>query len=263
MIKNLIRCTVCNQATPNYQGNELSQAHSLPGVEWSENDLASAREFLRTHLGHKLEEILIEEDSWVSEKPRHNPLRVSYGYAGNDEKRFLVRRTKLALDQPASYEIVAGRMAIFNVSLKVRENDILREVFADKGLSPLLKERMKKFIRVFQDEMTRISVEKVEEEIEDIDDEEGSALVYAGLKNSHWERILSRCRLYFEKSELNELRRFVEENRHPPDALAIQIERRIAIIPLSGEESVEGLQGRKETEEELENRLITFSKKRL
>jgi len=74
---------------------------------------------------------------------------------------------------------------------------------------------MKKFIRVFQDEMTRISVEKVEEEIEDIDDEEGSALVYAGLKNSHWERILSRCRLYFEKSELNELRRFVEENRHP------------------------------------------------
>lgn len=263
MIKNLIRCTVCNQATPNYQGSELTQAQSLPGVEWSENDRASAREFLRTHLGHKLEEILIEEDSWVSEKPRHDPLRVSYGYAGNNEKRFLIRRTKLALDQPASYEIVAGRMAIFNVSVKIRGNDLLREIFADKGLSPLLKERMEKFIRVFQDEMTRISPEKIEEEIEDIYDEEGSALVYAGLNNSHWERILSRCRLYFDKSELKELRRFVEENRHPPDVLSIQIERKISITPLSGEESVEDLQGRKETEEELESRVIRFSKKRL
>ena len=114
MIKNLIVCTVCNQVIPNYQGYELTQANNLPGVEWSEADLASAKDFLRTHLGHKLEEISVEEGSWVSEKPSREPLRVSYGYAGKDGKKLLLRRTKSALDQPASYEIIPGRMAIFN-----------------------------------------------------------------------------------------------------------------------------------------------------
>jgi len=262
MIKNLIVCTVCNQVIPNYQGYELTQANNLPGVEWSEADLASAKDFLRTHLGHKLEEISVEEGSWVSEKPSREPLRVSYGYAGKGGKRLLLRRTKSALDQPASYEIIPGRMAIFNVSLKIQENDLRQQIFADKGLSPLLKERTEKFIRVLWDEMARISPKKIEEEIEEVSDEEGFSLVYAGLKDSRWERILRRCRLYFDRSELKELRRFIDENRHPPDVLSIQIERRMSILPLAGEESVEGLKDRKETEEELETQVIAFSKKR-
>jgi len=262
MIKNLIYCTVCNQVIPNYQGFDLAQAKGLPGVEWSEADLASAREFLRTHLGHKLEEISVEEDSWVSEKPSHEPLRVSFCYAGNARKRFLLRRIKSALDQPAFYEIIPGRIATFNVSVNTQENDLRKEIFADKGLSPLLKERMENFIRVFRDEMARISPEKIEEEIEEIYDEEGATLVYASLNNSRWERILNRCRLYFDKAELEAVRRFVAENRNPPDVLSIQIERRISIIPLADDESGEGFQGRKETEEESETRVIALSKKR-
>jgi hypothetical protein len=262
MIKNLLHCTACNQVIPNYQGYELTQANSLPGVEWSEADLAGAKEFLRTHLGHKLEELAVEEDSWVSEKPSQEPLRVTYCYAGNAGKRFLLRRTKSALEQPASYEIIPGRMAILNVSSKIQENDLRKEIFADKGLSPLLKEKMEKFIRVFRDEMARISPNKIAEAIEEIYDEEGFPFAYAGLKDSRWERILRRCRLYFDKFELQALGRFIEENRHPPDGLSIQIERRISIIPLAGEESVEGLQDRRETEEELETRVISFSQKR-
>ena len=144
------------------------------------------------------------------------------------------------------------------MSLKIQENDLRQQIFADKGLSPLLKERTEKFIRVLWDEMARISPKKIEE----VYDEEGFSLVYAGLKDSRWERILRRCRLYFDRSELKELRRFIDENRHPPDVLSIQIERRMSILPLAGEESVEGLKDRKETEEELETQVIAFSKKR-
>ena len=261
MINKLIRCTACNQVIPNYQGYELTRAKSLPGVEWSDADLASAREFLRTHFGHSLEEILLEEDSWVSEKPSYEPLRVSYCLAGNAGERFLIRRTKLALDQPASYEIVPGRMKISNVSLKFQESNLRKQIFAEKGFSSLLKERMEKFIQVFGDEITRISPEKVEEEIKEIHDGESCALAYAGLNNSRWERILNRCRLYFDESELKALRRFIDENHNPPDVLSIQIERRISIIPPAGEESIVGLQDRKETEEEMEASSIARSQK--
>jgi hypothetical protein len=230
-------------------------------VEWSDADRAGAREFLRTHFGHTMEELLVEEDSWISEKPSYEPLRVSYCFAGKAGQRFLIRRTKSALDQPASYEIVPGRMKITNVSLKFQENDLRKQIVSEKGFSSLLKERMEKFIQVIREETARISPEKVEEEIAEIDDREGCTLVYARLNNSRWEKILSRCRLYFDESELKALRRFIDENRNPPDVLSIQIERRISITLLAGEESIAGLQDGKQTEEEMEAPSISLSQK--
>jgi hypothetical protein len=261
MIKSLIHCPACNQVIPNYQGYELSRAKSLPGVEWSDAELVNAREFLRTHFGHKLEELLVEEDSWGSEKPSYEPLRVSYCLAGNAGKRVLVRRTKSALDRPASYEIIPGSMQISNVSLKIQENDLRKQIVVEEGLSPLLKERMERFIRVFRDEIAKISPDKIGEEIREINDEDGITLAYAGLNNSRWERILTRCRLYFDKDELKAIRRFIEENCNPPDVLSLQIERRISIIPLSSKESVEGLQDEEEKEEEMKTPSIVIFKK--
>jgi hypothetical protein len=261
MINKLIRCTTCNQVIPNYQGYELVQAEDLPGVEWSDADRAGARGFLRTHFGHTMEELLVEEESWVSEKPSYEPFRVSYCLAGNAGHRFLIRRTKSALNQPAFYEIVPGRMKITNVSIQFQESDLRKQIVAEKGFSALLKERMEKFIQVFQDEIARISPTKVEEEIEEIDDREGCILSYAGLNNSRWERILNRCRLYFDESELKALGRFIDENRNPPDVLSIQIERRISISPLAGEEPIVGLQDREQTEDEMDAPSISLSQK--
>jgi hypothetical protein len=78
MIKKLISCSACNQVILNYEGYGVTQAQSLPGVEWSKADLASAKEFLRTHSGHPLEELSVETDSCISEKPIYEPLRVTY-----------------------------------------------------------------------------------------------------------------------------------------------------------------------------------------
>ena len=142
MIKNLIRCVVCNQVIPNYGGYELTRAKSLPGVDWSNADLASAKEFLHTHSGHPLEELIIEEDSWISEKPAYEPLRVTYILASNAERKFLIRRTKTALDQPASYEIIPGKLKISNVSLEIQEDDLRRQIAAEEGFSLLLKRKM-------------------------------------------------------------------------------------------------------------------------
>ncbi len=261
MINNLIHCSECNQVIPNYQGYDLTPASSLPGVEWSEADLVGAREFLRTHSGHKLEEFLVEEDSWVSEKPSHEPSRVSYCFAGNAGKRVLVRRTKATLDRPAAYEILPGNLKISNISITIQEKDLRTQIAAEKWLSPLLKGRMERFIQVFRGEIAKISPDKVEEEIAEIYDEEGATRVYARLKDSRWKRILSRCRLYFDKEELKALGRFIQENCNPPDVLSVQIERRISIIPLAGEKSVEDLQEREEAEKETEAPSVAVFKK--
>lgn len=262
MIKNLIRCAACKQVIPNYEGHELTQAKGLPEVDWSDADLISAKEFLHTHSGHPLEELFVEGDTCISEKPSYEPMRVTYFYARNAEGRFLIQRTRTALNQPAFYEIVPGRLNISNVSLKIQENGIRKQIDFERGFSPLLKGRMERFIRVFREEIARISPEKIEEDVEEICGGEDSSLAYGVLKNSRWARILNRCRLYFDESELKVIKRFIEENRNPPDVLSIQIHLRLSVIPLLEAESALAFQERNNTgvAEQSESRAIAERK---
>jgi hypothetical protein len=247
MIKKLIRCSTCNQVTPNYEGYAVTQAQSLPGVEWSDADLAKAKEFLLTHSGHPLEELSVEMDSLISEKPAYEPIGVTYILAGNADRKFLIRRTRKALDQPASYEIMPGKLKISNVSLKIQEYELRKQIAADKGFSLLLKRKMEKFIESFRDELAGISAENFEEEADAIEEGETSLIAYGSLRDSHWERILNHCGRYFKESELRVIRRFIDENRNPLDVLSIQIQRRISVISLVIGESAEGIQESDET----------------
>ena len=237
MVKKLIRCAFCNQVIPNYSGDELAQ--SLSGIEWSDADLGSAKEFLRTHSGHPLEELSVEGDSCISEKPSFEPLGVAYFLAHNGDRKFLIRRTKTALDLPASYEIISGRLKISNVSLKIQEEDLRKQINAEKGFSLLLKRKMEKFIEAFREETAGIKAEDFEREAEAVEEGEHSLIAYGSFKESHWARILKRCGRYFKESELKIVRDFIEENRIPPDVLSVQIQRRISIIAPAKVESTE------------------------
>jgi hypothetical protein len=261
MIKKLIRCSSCNRVIPNYDGYELARGQSLPGVEWSNSDLAGAKEFLRAHSGHPLEELAVEEETWVGEKPCWEPLRVSYFLAGNAGGKFLIQRKKSTLDEPASYEILPGKLEISYVSLKVQEEEFRKQIAADKGVSPLLKERLERFIQVLRDEIAGISPERFEEEAEEVEEGESFLTAYGGLKDARWARVLNRCRLYFDGSELKVINRLIDENRHPPDVLSIRVDRRIAVISMTGAESRVDLSGGKETGEAVEAQPVAVSQK--
>ena len=261
MIKKLIRCSACNRVIPNYDGYELVRGQSLPGVEWSNSDLAGAKEFLRTHSGHPLEELSVEEETWVSAKPCWEPLRVSYFLAGNAGGKFLIQRKKSALDQPASYEIIPGSLQISIVSLRIQEEDLRKQIAAEKAFSPLLKERMERFIQVFRDEVARISPQQIEQATEEMEEGESSLSAYGGLKDARWGRILNRCRLYFDESELKVIRRITDEYRHPPDVLSVQGDRRISVMPLTEAESGLALLNGKEAKEAAEARPVAVSQK--
>ena len=153
LIGKLIRCTACNQVIPNYGGSDLVRAQSLPEVEWSNAGLTNAKEFLRAHFGHALEKLVVEEDSCISAKPSYEPVRETYFFAGNAKRRFLVRRTKSALDEPASYEIIPGKLRISNLSLKVQEDHLRKQVNAEKEIPLPLKRKMPRFIQAVREEI--------------------------------------------------------------------------------------------------------------
>jgi hypothetical protein len=254
MVKKLIRCSTCNQVIPNYEGYAVTQAQSLPGVEWSDADLVKAKEFLLTHSGHPLEELSVETDSLIGEKPAYEPIGVTYILASKGDRKYLIRRTRKDLGQPASYEIIPGKLKLSNVSLKIQQYDLRKQIDAEKGFSLLLKRKMEKFIQAFQEEMASISAEDFEGEAEAIEEGETSLIAFGSLKDSRWERILNRCGRFFKESELMSIRRFIDENRNPLDVLSIQSQRRISIISLVEGQAFQGIQEIDETRMAVESK---------
>lgn len=98
---------------------------------------------------------------------------------------------------------------------------------------------------------------------ESIEEGETSLQAYGSLKESVWERILDRCRWDFNESEMAEIRRFIDENRDPPDVLSLQILRRISVISLVEAESGVDLRDREEIEEVMETRSSSIVEKKV
>ena len=117
-----MRCTKCNQVIP-HPANfaDIEESSLLPGVEWSTTDIERQREFFRCHGAHPMEELRVNTDTLISDKPSYESVKISYFEASNGQQSFLIRRTKPALDQPAIYQLIPGKLLVSNVSFDIQE----------------------------------------------------------------------------------------------------------------------------------------------
>jgi len=237
MIKRLIRCSQCNQVIPLF-GNfgDLGESSLLPGVEWSSEDLAIQRKFFRCLREHPTEELIVDYDTYVSERPCYESTKVSYFEASNGKQSFLIRRTKGGLAQSAVYELIPGRLHISNVSLKIQEDDLRKQIYSWTTFPPFTEDQIQKFIRAFQEEVEIIPPEKFEEEVEIALEGETSLLAYASLKEARWENVLRRCRKDFQEAEITKIEQFIRENKQPNDVLALMIKREVSILDAKTEQ---------------------------
>ncbi len=237
MIQKLMRCTKCDQVIPHPGGfGDFEKSSLLPGVEWSAADLERQKEFFRCHAAHPVEELRVNTDTLVSDKPSYESVKISYFEASNGQQSFLIRRTKPALDQPAIYQLIPGKLLVSNVSFDIQEEALRKQMAVRNGSAPLTEEKIQKFIRAFQDEVETIGPEKLAEEVEVAEEGETPLLSYGIFKEARWENVLRRCAKDFEKADLNKVRQFIDENSQPDDVLSLLVKRQVSIFfPCSGE----------------------------
>ena len=230
MLEKLIRCTRCNKVTPQFDSfGDFEAVSFLPGVEWSSEDLDEQKKFLREHRGHPLEELLIDCETFVSDKPNYEPIKVAYVEASNGNQRFLVKRTRAAFNRPAFYELIPGRIKIADVSLEIQEDELKKQISRMNGSFPLPADKIRKFITAFREEVKSITPESLNAAIETTLPGETSLLTYGSLSEDHWEKVLHRCGKDLHQFELKLIKKFIHENRQPGDVLSLQIRKTILI----------------------------------
>ena len=238
MVEKLTRCTQCNKVIPQYgHFGDFGPSTELPGVEWATDDLDDQKEFLEVHGQHALEELSVDRETYVSDRPAFEPCKVAYVEASNGKERFLIKRIKEGFDRPAFYEILPGKIRVSQVSLEIQEEELRQQITWLNGSFPLPAEKVGKFIEAFRNEVEEISQDHWREELEMTLPGESSLLSYGSFRESHWQKVLHRCQGNFKDSELALITRFVREHRQPGDILDLKIKKRISFSGPAAERS--------------------------
>ena len=229
MIERFIRCRLCNQIFPIHPFfGDFGDSARLPGVEWSDEDVAFRREFACAHADHPREELRVNPDTVFSERPGYEPVRTSYFEATNGREKFLIKRTKAGLMNPARYEIFPGRMEITNRAIETQEADLRREISAAGNASRLPAETVEAFIAALREEAAAISPFRLFEAVEETLEGDSSRILYASLTPGRWSKILDKLAGNLQASEIHWIRDFIQNHRHPGDVLSLLVYRDVS-----------------------------------
>ncbi len=214
MVEKLLRCIQCNQVIPLY--GEFIDANAnahLPGVVWGDDDLKLKEEFFLIHNEHPLEELTVDFDTYISDKPTFELIKVSYFEATNGQERFLVKRSRERFDQSAHYEIIPGKLKISNVACEILEEELRGQIGNLNGSSQLTDEEVNYLIKALQEEFKNISPEELFQEIEIVEEVQTPLTLLATFKEKHWQNIIQRLQNYLRQQEFRRILDFLEKNR--------------------------------------------------
>lgn len=231
MIEKLLRCTQCNQVIPLYgEFIDLNDDAHLPGVVWADDDRKIKEEFIHCHNEHVLEELTVDFDTYVSDKPSFELIKVSYFEATNGRERFLVKRSRERFDQPAHYEIVPGKLKISNVACEILEGELREQLGRLNGPSQLAEEEIIFLIKALQEELKNISPEELFQEIEIAEEIDTPLTLLGTFKDKHWQNIIQRLQNYLPQQEFMRILDFLEKNRLLKEIAPLFIQREMSFL---------------------------------
>lgn len=169
-MNRLVRCVNCDEVffkTPFDQAPEYEQAPPESPETFQSVERDDFEGFLAHHRGHRLEDLRIIEDSFVSEKPYWEPVKVSYFKATNGKEKFVIRKSRERIDEPLKYELFPGDYSLHCTVLEMDWEDIARQMRVELQGVPFLEEKIAAFLKLCQQITSSLRLEDLERVSED------------------------------------------------------------------------------------------------
>ncbi|MGB9629396.1 MAG: hypothetical protein ACPL6D_12105 [Thermodesulfobacteriota bacterium] len=212
-MNQLIRCVNCDEVffkTPydQWPEYEIGSGGSLESVQRIEKD--DFKDFLIHHRGHRLEELKIIEDSFVSEKPYHEPVKTSYFRATNGKERFVIKKFRKKVGDPLRYELISGDYTLKCVSIDIQTEEIVQQLKSEWSSHPLPQNKINAFIKLLRHLVKTIDLK----DLERVQEESYSPLeIYYKLDDVSVAYLLRNCRSIFKGRDYEEVERFIQRHR--------------------------------------------------
>ena len=215
----LIHCINCHAIylkTPfdQWPEYEFFPSHSSDKFRSIERD--DFQDFLKNHRGHHLEDLKIIEDSFISEKPYFEPVKVSYFKATNGKENFVIKKFRESIGEPLTYQLIFGDYFLKCTAITIQSEDICKQLEAEFKTCPLPPQKISAFLNVYQHIAETIDIKNLER----VPEESPNSLeIYYKMDDFSLVYLLRNCRNVFQGQEYSNIEEFIQ--RHKEDGVLL------------------------------------------
>lgn len=219
MTNQLVHCTDCDEfflKSPfdRCQEYEFSSDRFPNSFRCIERD--DFKDFLKNHRGHRLEDLQIIDDSFVSEKAYSEPIKISYFKATNGRERFVIKRYREKIDEPLKYQLMTADCGLEFVGIEIQSKEIARQLEAEFKKTPLSPNKIAAFVKTYRQVIEAIDLSNLER----IPEESPNPLeVYYKLDDVGLAYLLRNCHNLFKGQEYQAIIDFI--NRHKEEGVLL------------------------------------------
>ena len=212
-MNQLIRCINCNEIFLKTPFDPWPEYEFHPGLS-SDSFRSIAKDdfqdFLKDHRGHRLEDLKIIEDSFVSEKPYLEPVKISYFKATNGKDRFVIKKFRESVDEPLRYQLILGDYSLKCTHVEIQSEGITKQLETEFKASPLPRVKISAFLKLYQHIAETIDINNLER----IPEDSASPLeVYYKPDDVSLVYLLRNCRNIFNGQEYSDIEEFINHHK--------------------------------------------------
>lgn len=217
-MNELIRCKNCDEIfmrTPfdQYPEYEFGSERSLDHYRTVARD--DFQEFLIHHHGHRLENLKIIEDSFVSELAYSEPIKTSFFKATNGKEKFVVKKFRERIDEPLKYLLIPGDYFLKCITVEIQAEEIAKQLKREFK-PPLSQGKVDAFLKLYRAIVQDIDIEVLER----IPEESDRPLeVYYRIDDIRLMYLLRNCHHIFKGREYSAMEEFI--HRHKDDGVLL------------------------------------------
>jgi hypothetical protein len=217
-MNQLIRCKNCDEIfmkTPFDQYPEYEMDSSRSGENVRSISRDDFQDFLIHHHGHQLENLKIIEDSWVSEKPYSEPIKLSFFKATNGKDQFVIKKFRDHIEEPLRYQLIPGDYSLKCMALEIQPEEISKQLKKEL-IPPPSQNKIDAFLKLYRHIFESIDIK----DLERITEESYHPLeVYYKIDDIRLMYLLRNCRNIFKGKEYSAIEDFI--HRHKDDGVLL------------------------------------------
>jgi len=226
MTDRWIRCVKCNQVIHNTDYDCFPQYQTDPSLdEITEKPMDDMKKFMDQHKHHKIEDLTIVKDSFISEGRYGDPMKVRYFEATNGNERFIIKQWRDDINSSLKYELIPGYIKT-NFKLEAQYNEIRKQISEEIRNPPLTENKIEQFIQIIEKVVSQLpNRDKIE-----ISAETDTPLIsYCKMDINSIRKILVLSKKIFNAEELKKIEQFIHWNNRYNEPMTLLLKKTFII----------------------------------
>ena len=217
-----IRCIECNQVAHITDYDRFPQYHCDRNLdEITEKPVDDTKRFMTQHINHRMEEITVIKNSFISEGRYGEPLNVSYREATNGKERFVIQEWREDVNSPLRYELIPGYIKT-SFRLEVQSDEIRRQMKEEIAHLPLAAAKIEQFIKIVEKVVSR---SPMRDAIEITAESDTPLDAYCKMAANSVREILRLSEGVFDAKEMRKVEQFIYRNNNFNDSMTLLLKR--------------------------------------